>query len=317
MTSPLTRPDDFDRVMADWMESDAHARAPEAMLGTVVERTRRTRRLSAWLLLERWIPRTFSIRLHAVPRVLPIVLLIALLVAAGLLALTIGSSRPLPRPFGPAANGSLAYDTKATIFVANQGATTVRPLIEGVANASSPTWSPDGTHIAFWGDDSPDSLFIADAYGSNVRKVTSQIWISTDKPPTWSPDGLFIAFSAESGPDKVDERLFVVEIATGAVTRVGPDGSIDVRSFFPSWSPDGDWIAFEAFRLAPVVRWGCGSSGPTASNNTGFRPAQPSSWPNRNGRRAPIRCASRTPPSMRPDRTETSTSLTSRPVSSQ
>ena len=92
MTSPLTRPDDFDRLMADWMEAGSHARAPEALLGTVVGRTRRTRRLSAWLLPERWIPRTFSMRLHAVPRVLPIVLLIVLLVAATLVALTIGSA---------------------------------------------------------------------------------------------------------------------------------------------------------------------------------------------------------------------------------
>ena len=244
MTSPLTRPDDFDRLMADWMEAGSQTRAPEALLGTVVGRTRRTRRLSAWLLPERWIPRPFSIRLYAVPRVLPIVLLIVLLVAAILVALTIGSRKPLPPPFGPAANGLLAYDTKDTIFVSNQAGGDVRPLIEGVVHASSPTWSPDGTHLAFWGDESPDSLFIADPDGSNVRRLTSQIWISTDKPPTWSPDGRFIAFSAESGPNKEDERLFVVEIATGAVTRVGPDRPIDVRSFFPSWSPDGNWIAF-------------------------------------------------------------------------
>ena len=244
MTSPLTRPDDFDRLMADWMEAGSHARAPEALLGTVVGRTRGTRRLSAWLLPERWIPRTFSIRLHSVPRMLPIVLLIALLVAAGLLVLAIGSPKPLPRPFGPAANGLLAYDTKATIFISNQDGTNVRPLIEGVVHASSPTWSPDGTHIAFWGDESPDSLFIADANGTNVRRLTSQIWISTDKPPTWSPDGRFIAFSAESGPYKEDDRLFVVEIATGVVTPLGAETPLDVRSFFPSWSPDGNWIAF-------------------------------------------------------------------------
>ena len=94
-------------------------------------------------------------------------------------------------------------------------------------------------------------MFVADANGGNLRNVTSRVWISTDKPPTWSPDDRFIAFSSESGPNKEDERLFVVEIATGAVTPVGPHGPVDVRSFFPSWSPDGNWIAFVG--VPPVV----------------------------------------------------------------
>lgn len=244
MTTKRMSEPDFDSVLTAWFEADARVREPEALLDDALARVHRSRRLPAWLLHEWWIPMEQSMHLRAVPRLATMVLVIVLLVAALVAIAVIGSRPRLPNPFGPAANGSLAYDTKATIFVANQGGTDVRPLIEGVANASSPRWSPDGTHIAFWGDNAPDSLYVADADGSNVRKVTSEIWISTDKPPTWSPDGRFIAFAAESGPDKVDERLFVVDVATGVVTPVGPDGPIDVRSFFPSWSPDGNWIAF-------------------------------------------------------------------------
>ena len=189
-------------------------------------------------------------RFQAVPRLAPVSP--SRLAAPGSWRLAIIGCQPkFPPPFGLASNGSLAYDTRDEIFVSNQDGTNVRPLIEGVVHASSPTWSPDGTHIAFWGDESPDSLFVADANGGNVRNVTSRVWISTDKPPTWSPDDRFIAFSAESGPNKEDERLFVVEIATGAVTPVGPHGPVDVRSFFPSWSPDGNWIAFVGVPPAP------------------------------------------------------------------
>ena len=244
MTTKRMSEPDFDRLLTTWFETDARVLEPEALADTALARVQQSRRLPAWILPERWIPMRFSLRLHVAVRLLAIALLIVLLAVAGVWALTVGSPRPLPQPFGAAANGLLAYDTKSTIFVTSEGAREGRPLVEGVFHAASPTWSPDGAHLAFWGDESPDSLFVADADGSNVRRLTSQIWISTDKPPTWSPDGRFIAFSAESGPDRVDERLSVVEIATGVVTRLGPAGPIDVRSFFPSWSPDGNWIAF-------------------------------------------------------------------------
>ena len=246
MTAQHDSQADFDRRMRAWFESDARGREPEHLLGNVMQRASRTRRLPGWLLPERWLPMQLTMRAPAVPRPSPVILVLAALILAALLAaVLVGAPRKLPAPFGPAANGLIAFDTNSQIVVANADGSGKRVLVPNVPNAAAATFSPDGTQIAFWGDDSPDSLFVVDADGSNLRKVVGDLWISTDKPPTWSPDGRSIAFSTESGPDRNDQRISVVDVAAAAVPRlVAGGGSDDVQAFFPSWSPDGDWIAY-------------------------------------------------------------------------
>jgi Tol biopolymer transport system component len=242
MTSPNASREDFDRLMRQWMDADASGGEPEQMLESLLERTARTRRIPSWLLVERWVPTSITTRLHAAPRLVFVVLLIALLVAAAALALTAGGQRRLPAPFGPAANGLIAYDTFAQIFVSTPDGDQVTRLVDGIPNAAAATFSPDGTRIAFWGDDSPDSLYVVNADGSEVRKLSGDLWIATTQPPTWSPNGQLIAFSAESGPNREDEGIYVVAASGGVPRRVG--ASLPVRALSPAWSPDSNWIAF-------------------------------------------------------------------------
>jgi Tol biopolymer transport system component len=191
-------------------------------------------------------------RLQAVWRPAPYLFVAALvLIVLALVAVLLGGTqRRVPAPFGPAANGSIVYDTKGTIeIVSNTGAAT-RTLIGSVPNAAAPVFSPDGQHIALWGDGSPDSLYVADSDGLNLRRVAENLWISTDKSPAWSPDSGRLVFSTETGPDKVDERLVVVDITTRqSVTIDGTTAGgarLHARLLLPTWSPDGTWIAFIA-----------------------------------------------------------------------
>jgi Tol biopolymer transport system component len=242
MTSQL-RHDDFDRLMAAWMERDALVSEPEALFDSVIRVTSHARRRPAWTLPERWIPMQVTARLQPVPRLAPILALVALvLLAAAIALLTVGSQPRLPPPFGAAANGLIAYDTGRTIVVAKADGTGVRTLVASVPNATSPVFSRDGARIAFWGDGSPDSLYVADSDGSHVRSLLGDLWISTDKPPSWSPDGRSIVVSTESGPNLVDERLVVIDVDTGAARTLRPQS--DVRMIRPTWSPDGAWIAY-------------------------------------------------------------------------
>lgn len=53
----------------------------------------------------------------------------------------------------------------------------------------SPSWSPDGTRIAFHSARYPTAIFVARADGSHRR------WLSAGFGPVWSPDGRWIAFT--------------------------------------------------------------------------------------------------------------------------
>jgi dipeptidyl aminopeptidase/acylaminoacyl peptidase len=109
----------------------------------------------------------------------------------------------------------------------------------------SPTWSPDGSEIAFSRCDSmceDYDIFSVRSDGSDLARLTSGV--EEDLDPAWSPDGSKIAF----------ERY----LASGsAIVIMNSDGTEQTRLIgdiqgdgTPDWSPDGTRIAFwreEAF----------------------------------------------------------------------
>lgn len=103
-----------------------------------------------------------------------------------------------------------------------------------------PTWSPDGSKIAFASSrQGARQLFIMDADGSNIEQLTDLN--NMGGRSTWSPDGQWIAFYR--GPQG-NHNIFVINVATKEVTRLTDSGD----NLGPSWSPDGQWIAFTSFR---------------------------------------------------------------------
>jgi Tol biopolymer transport system component len=106
----------------------------------------------------------------------------------------------------------------------------------------SPTWSPDGTRIAFSGEIGENAeIFVMDADGSDVVQVTDDP--AGDWDPAWSPDGSWIAFHTSRGDRARD--IYVVRPDGSDLTRLTDDPGRDIQ---PAWSPDGSRIVFASDR---------------------------------------------------------------------
>jgi TolB protein len=122
-------------------------------------------------------------------------------------------------------------------------------LLSAIGGSSEhPTWSPDGTRIAFQhtelrfeatGAVAPRDIYVMNADGTGERRLTqgAEKGISCEHP-SWAPDSsrLVCACATEREYD-----LYVLDTTTGALTQLT---DYDGDEITPTWSPDGARIAF-------------------------------------------------------------------------
>jgi Tol biopolymer transport system component len=137
------------------------------------------------------------------------------------------------------------------------------------ADDLNPTWSPDGTRVAFESNRGGDGeIHVMDVQGFQQTNLTRHPGYDGD--PSWSPDGTRIAFASNRD-------------GAWNIFLMNPDGS-DQRNITsnpddagaPAWSPDGTQLLFHALTFRPnrtanfeIYRMQVDSTAPTAlTDNT-------------------------------------------------
>lgn len=172
----MTTFDRFERELPDALLDVAGTRAPD-YLADILGRTARNRQRPAWASLERWLPMELvspRASTSRVPlRMIAVLAVVALLVVAGLVLLA-GSQRPaVPAPFGPAGNGVIPYAADGDIHVGDPATGATRLLVGGPESDYEPTFSPDGTRIAFVREaPTGEDVYIVNHDGTGLRRVT-------------------------------------------------------------------------------------------------------------------------------------------------
>lgn len=134
-----------------------------------------------------------------------------------------------------------SVDGASEIFRTRVGAGKAKRLTRNPAIEVSPSWSPDGSKIAFVSDRSgAPQIYIMDRDGQHTQRVTFQGSYNTS--PAWSPDGRWIAYET-----RIEGRI--------DIWLVDPTGEVNVPVVVhdrsdegPTWSPDSRMLAFSSNR---------------------------------------------------------------------
>ena len=100
-----------------------------------------------------------------------------------------------------------------------------------------PSWSPDGSQIAFISDKTgEEELYLIPQDGSKPAEQITNGGTAMRYAPEWAPDGKRIAFSDKDG------KLYVLTLADRKIIEVTDTPRGQIRDY--TWSPRGNFLAF-------------------------------------------------------------------------
>ena len=171
---------------------------------------------------------------------------VASLDGTGLRSLTpkVASRRPSWGPDGRIVFES-ARDGNPEIYVMDADGGRVRRLTNSADDDRMPSWSKDGSRIAFASStDAGGRIMVMPSAGGAAICVAGACNKVTDGVPSFSPDGRQLAFVRITGESS---EIVLVDVRTGE-ERPLTSGATRMFRWRPTWSPDGRFVLFSTRR---------------------------------------------------------------------
>jgi Tol biopolymer transport system component len=127
------------------------------------------------------------------------------------------------------------------IYAIEADGSRLRQVTSRAAAEFDPSWSPDGSRIAYryqTTNDQSTDIYVIDADGSRARNLSGNDG-KADWGPAWSPDGSLIAWNTSAEGDVGFDLGLIRPDGTGR-TEARPGVFVE----YPAWSPDGSQVAF-------------------------------------------------------------------------
>jgi TolB protein len=133
-------------------------------------------------------------------------------------------------------------DKTFQLIVADADGENPRVVMQSREPLMSPSWSPDGSSLAYVSfEDRLPSVYVQTLKSGDRRKVSAHAGVN--QAPAWSPDGTKLALVLSSRDGNLD--IYIMDLATQQLTRVTDDPGIDTE---PQWSKDGQNLYFTSDR---------------------------------------------------------------------
>jgi Tol biopolymer transport system component len=142
----------------------------------------------------------------------------------------------------------VVYGSGGDLHVVNVDGSDPRKIAGGGGLLTSPSWSPDGSRIAFIdygeeGSPEPAGIYVIDPDGTDRQVLVDGGELGEDPSwgLSWSPDGTRIAFGVGTpSPGNGQGRIYLVNADGSGPQEVVVPGEVS----WPVWSPDGSRLAF-------------------------------------------------------------------------
>jgi dipeptidyl aminopeptidase/acylaminoacyl peptidase len=255
----MTVHNDLDRRLTTYFEARVTSVRP-GLLDDAMGSIETTGQQPGWTVAEWWLGPRAATSVRATTRAVGSFAAVAFVVLIVIAVLVIvGSQRRLPPPFGLAKPGLIALVSDGHVFTMNADGSNRTQQTFGDERAYRPTWSLDGTKIAYLASDGPCTInsclnkkgFLVVITPDGDRRVTIADGLDAQSVGeiAWSPDSRRVAYAAVAASAPLSlSHVYIAEADGSGVRQLG---DAELAGFEPAWSPDGTRIAFTRFAPQP------------------------------------------------------------------